>query len=379
MPRSTRRPLALVLTFAAAGLLALAPGATAAPRARMVHLRGTAYEFNSVHTMLAGATIKVDEFPSLQATVAADGTYDLAVPDGKDVTPYIIAAGHHSIYLQTFHTDGQDLEHVNFQVPSDGIYSALAALLKVPLGPDGNPAKCVIVSTFNTKNVRGLSYADFIAYGAHGVAGATATGSPALPPAIYFNENVIPDPTQTASSKDGGVLFLNVPDGVYTVSAHHPTTRFASFTATCRAGRLINANPEWGLHQLADDVPARLTGSFRQGRTRSLRITGLPAGATVTASCTGRRCPFTTKAVPVTGTSADVKRALGARLNRLRAGQTFDLAVAARPYNTRIFRMTIGRRGAPRRSTLCIPLGETRLRRTCEQGSPGPVPGLPHR
>ncbi|HWK17420.1 MAG TPA: hypothetical protein VNR66_08210 [Solirubrobacteraceae bacterium] len=57
-----RRPLRLV---AAAALLVAGPAAFAgaalgtgtAPA--MVHLRGTAYEFNSVHTMLAGATIRV--------------------------------------------------------------------------------------------------------------------------------------------------------------------------------------------------------------------------------------------------------------------------------------------------------------------------------
>jgi hypothetical protein len=99
-------------------------------------------------------------------------------------------------------------------------------------------------------NVRDLSFEDFVAYGAHGVAGATASARPALPDPIYFNESVIPDPSLTESSVDGGVLWLDVPAGVYRFRAHHPSARFASFIATCEPGRLVNANPPQGLYQL---------------------------------------------------------------------------------------------------------------------------------
>ena len=61
------------------------------------------------------------------------------MPDRARVTPYIDAPGYHRIYLQTFTTAGKDLERVNFQVPTDATYNALAALLKVPLDAGGNP------------------------------------------------------------------------------------------------------------------------------------------------------------------------------------------------------------------------------------------------
>jgi hypothetical protein len=89
------------------------------------------------------------------------------------VTPYIRASGYHSIFLQTFRPDGEDLERVNFQTPTEGVYRALAALLGVPLGPDGRARECAIVSTFNTRNVRDLSFRAFAAYG--------PTASPARP------------------------------------------------------------------------------------------------------------------------------------------------------------------------------------------------------
>ncbi len=364
MPRLSRRTVLSLLAAVGLGLLVAAPAAEAAA-AKTVHLRGTAYEFGMVHIMLAGATIKVDEFPALHATVATDGTYDLKVPDRTKVTPYIIATGHHTIYLQTFTTNGQDLEHVNFQVPSDGIYHALASFVGVPLGADDNPSQCVIVSTFSTKNVRGVSYADFIAYGAHGIAGATASGSPALPNPIYFNENVIPDTSKTESSKDGGVLFLDVPTGVYTITAHHPTTRFASFVATCQPGRLINANPSWGLHELATDVPAKIAATWKKASLRSLKVTGLPADAVITTTCTGKKCPFTNKEMTTTATSLNVREALGSAAGKLGAGQTLQVQVSAPAFNTKVVRWTLGAKGAPKTTDLCVPLGEEKALNRC--------------
>jgi hypothetical protein len=245
--------IARTIMMALAG--AALAGAVAAPAqaatSRAVHLRGTAYEFNKVETLLGGATIRVAGHPAWKAKVRSDGTYDLAVPArAKTVTPYITAAGYHTIYLQTFTLAGRDFANVNFQTPSTAVYQALVALLKVPVDAAGNPKACAIVSTFSTRNVRGVDFADFVAYGAHGVAGATATASPVLPTPIYFNASVIPDPAQQKSSKDGGVVWTGVPSGTYTIKAHHPTSRFASFVATCRPGRVVNANPPWGLHQL---------------------------------------------------------------------------------------------------------------------------------
>ena len=235
--------VAAVVFVAAAALTSAAP--------RTVHLRGTAYEFNNTRHRLGNATIRVAELPRIKVKTRANGTYDLVVPNRAKVTPYIQAAGFHTIYLQTFTTAGANLANVNFQTPSQAIYRALAGLLNVPLDRAGNLKRCAIVSTFSTRNVRNLSFSQFIAYGAHGIAGATASGRPRLPKPVYFNENVVPDRTQRASSKDGGVIWTGVPAGVYTVAAHHPTSRFASFVATCKPGRVVNANPPWGLYELS--------------------------------------------------------------------------------------------------------------------------------
>jgi hypothetical protein len=214
-----------------------------------VHIHGTAYTFDNQRP-IAGATVRIAELPGVSTTSQSDGAFDLAAPDGTKVTPYVDAAGHHRIYVQTFVTAGEDLERVNFQVPTQPTYFALAALLGVELDASGELVRCAIVSTFVNEAVRELSFPEFVAFGAHGVAGATATTTPALSDPTYFNESVIPDPALTESTIDGGVIWTEVPEGVYRIRGHHSTERFADFVATCKPGRIVNANPPQGLHQL---------------------------------------------------------------------------------------------------------------------------------
>ena len=71
-----------------------------------------------------------------------------------------------------------------------------------------------------------------------------------MPNPTYFNESVIPDASRTESSIDGGVVWPVVPRGVYRFAAHHPSTRFAPFRATCEPGRVVNANPPQGFYEL---------------------------------------------------------------------------------------------------------------------------------
>lgn len=367
-PRGPRRRGRVSLSIA---LVLIATATTpAGADARTVHLRGTAYEFNNTDVLLAGARIRIAEHPRLGTTVRRDGTYDLAVPGRATVTPYITAAGHRTIHLQTFRTDGEDLDRVNFQTPTEAVYRALAALLDVPLAPAGDLRDCAIVSTFSTRNVRDLSFRRFTAYGAHGVGGATAFAAPALPAPVYFNENVVPDPAQRRSSVDGGVVWTRVPTGVYTVRARHPSTRFASFVATCRPGRVVNANPPWGLHQLGRAMPATASARWSVSGAdmwlRSLRVAKLPGGATVRIRCAGRRCPFERRTVAKQGgSSLDLLGALGRDARRLRAGQTLEVLVTAHAHDGKLVRWRLRAARAPKPVTRCVPLGNTGPRPRC--------------
>jgi hypothetical protein len=346
----TRRGFVLLLV----SVVCLGAGAASAS-ARPVHIRGTAYEFNNTKVRLGGATIRVAERPRIRATVRRDGSYDLVVPDRASITPYITAAGYHTIYLQTFRTAGEDLARVNFQTPTEPIYRALATLLDVPLDANGELLQCGIVSTFSTRNVRDLSFPGFTGYGAHGVAGAMASATPSLPDPVYFNENVIPDPLQELSSIDGGVVWTRVPTGVYRIRAHHPSTRFASFVATCKPGRVVNANPPWGLHELGKPNPAQVALDWNGIELSRFRITHLPPRATVRISCAGKGCPFKRRSA----------RTLGPAARKVRAGQTIEVRVTAHAYDGKLirYRLLTGPRAIV--LTRCIPLGNTKPRPRC--------------
>jgi hypothetical protein len=334
----------------------------ASPVAAAVHLRGTAYEFNST-PVIAGATIRVAELPSARAVTRADGSYELAVPDRHRITPYIVAPGYHTIYLQTFTTAGQDLANVNFQTPTENVYKALVALLGVPVDANGDVSQCAIVSTFNTRNVRDLDYRQFRAYGAHGVPGATAFGVPTLPPATYFNASVLPDPSQPVSSEDGGVVWVAVAPGTYRISGQAPGTAFAPFTATCAPGRVVNASPPWGLYQLSPASPAQLTARWEGTTLRSLRVANLPAGSTLRASCAGAGCPFAQRKTRPRGSSVTWLRD-----TRFRAGQTLEVTASSHAYNATVRRYRIAGTGTPRGRTLCVPDGLSRPQRRCRTG-----------
>ncbi|MQA75210.1 MAG: hypothetical protein GEU88_12840 [Solirubrobacterales bacterium] len=246
--------MATTLAGALATLAAVVPALPSeADAARQtVTLSGRAYAFNHMDTPLAGATIRVRELPRLAATTDARGDYALEVPDEANLTPYIAPPpGYNEIDLQTFHPRGSSIENANFQVPADAEYNGLAALLSVPIGADGRPRRCVIVTTASARNVRGVDYETFEARTPHGVAGATAHAEPGLGSPIYFNDSVIPDPSRSETSGDGGIIWTGVPAGVYRVATEGASTRFASFLATCEPGRIVNANPPWGAYELA--------------------------------------------------------------------------------------------------------------------------------
>jgi hypothetical protein len=79
------------------------------------------------------------------------------------------------------------------------------------------------------------------------------TIDPALPPEhgpVYFNAQVIPQPDRVDTSEDGGVLFTNVPAGMYTLRASKPGVTFEDVVVTCDPDVLVNPSPPYGLQAL---------------------------------------------------------------------------------------------------------------------------------
>ncbi len=221
----------------------------------MVTISGNAYAFvfDGNTDRLEGARIGIAELPGLETTAGPNGAYRLKVPDDTAITPFAEADGYYPTHLQTFRTSGSDLGQVNFQMPRLDIYRALAAVAGAELDPETDRlAHSAIVSTFF--EVAGRNLPDFDAFHdfrPHGVAGSTAELSPPAAEAIYFNADVIPEQGLEHSSRDGGVLWKDIPAGTYEITGLNPQTGHAGFVATCEPGRLVNAGPPWGLYELA--------------------------------------------------------------------------------------------------------------------------------
>lgn len=207
---------------------------------------GDAFAFNEgVDARVEGGHVFVLEDPTLEATTDATGHFVIeGVPIGSDLTLVLEHEDFIPIQTGTHTVPAEGLERLTFQAVHPYIRDALAGVLELEL----DPTRCQMVTTV-TRVGRSL-YDE----GAHGQAGATVTIEPALPSEsgpIYFNADVIPDRTVTATSDDGGVLFVNVPEGEYTWTASAEGMEFSTVRMKCRAGFLVNASPPWGLQRLS--------------------------------------------------------------------------------------------------------------------------------
>lgn len=237
-------PWALAFILVAAGLVT-APGCDEGEDGpATATVTGTAFAFalpGEDYGLVAGGTVSLLEVPDVMATTASDGTFTIeGVPADQSLTFVLEAEGFPETSTKTFDAIGRDLDRVTFQVPDDGLFDTLASFLGIT--PD--PQMCQIVSTVTRV---GKSLFDD---GAHGEEGATVRIDPVPSEGegpIYFGGDVLPDRTLTETSDDGGVLFVNLPPGTYTLSAQKGGMTFESVVVECRAGVLVNASPPYGL------------------------------------------------------------------------------------------------------------------------------------
>lgn len=207
-------------------------------------VEGNAFIFNGAADGVEGAHVFVLEDPSLEATTDAEGYFLIeGVPVGSDVSLVMEHPDYIPIQTGTHTVPEAGLSRITFQAVTPTIEEQLAALLMLTI----DESACQMVTTV-TRVGRSLYEP-----GAHGEAGATVTIDPPLPESsgpIYFNAGVIPDRSLTETSEDGGVLFVNVPEGEYTWTATKDGATFTSVRMKCRAGVLINASPPAGLQRL---------------------------------------------------------------------------------------------------------------------------------
>ena len=189
-----------------------------------------------------GGRVTILEHPGREYVVAdAEGrfVFDDLIP-GTWVTLALAHPDFHPIQTETITLPPGGAERVTFQAADAVTVAAFSGIL----GLDLDPERCQMVTTVT--DVGGTLWGG----DERGEAGVTVTVEPPLPAEhgpIYFNANVLPDRSLTETSRDGGVLFVNVPPGEYTWTAHKEGLVFRQIRMGCRAGWLTNASPPWGL------------------------------------------------------------------------------------------------------------------------------------
>jgi len=240
-----RGPAAVPSGMRSSSLVALCLAVGACGGDDGVTIDGDAFLFNGgtgLDGRVPGATVTLVEHPDRHVTTAADGHFQFTGFAEGDEATFELAYANHAIQTGTLTVGSAPIERVTFQVVHEAIYANIADML----GITPEPSKCQIVTTVTRV---GKSLYD---EGAHGEAGATVTISPPLAGEgpIYFNASVLPQRGLTETSEDGGVLFLQVPPGEYTLTATKTGVTFRPVRMKCRAGYLVNASPPWGLQAL---------------------------------------------------------------------------------------------------------------------------------
>lgn len=278
-----------LMSFGISALLVLALGlggcgsenTEAVPPSVDVSMGGIAWGFTlpgaGGYDRIVGATVSILEMPELSTTTNDQGEFTIAgIPSGTDATFVLEHEDYPLAQTKTHTVPTDDVTDLTFQVPSNDLY----ALIEIGLEITSDPDKCQMVSTFTRL---GKTIGDS---GPHGQAGAVLGIE--LPDdasieegPIYFNEDVLPDPTRSYSSLDGGVLILNADPGEYTLSAscvsdpdlveeffaEYPAeempdddlrcqtedVEFESVRMKCRGGVFVNASPSYGLQALAPE------------------------------------------------------------------------------------------------------------------------------
>ncbi|MBW2191543.1 MAG: hypothetical protein JRG93_18545, partial [Deltaproteobacteria bacterium] len=239
-----------------------------------VSFSGIAWSFQlpgNPYGRISGAKVSILEMPDLETTSNMDGEFTIeGLPVGSQATLVLEHENHPLTYTKTHTVPDTDLDNLTFQIPTNLLFGLIAdGLVDGGIVEGIDPTKCQIVSTF-TRFGKTIG-----SPGHHGEPGATLSIAPANNAEagpIYFGDDVIPDPTRTYSSLDGGVLLVNVEPGDYTLSAscvQDPTdliaeyppedhdgeslrcqtedVQFESILMKCQPGVFLNASPSYGL------------------------------------------------------------------------------------------------------------------------------------
>ncbi len=192
-----------------------------------------------------GAEVYVYEAPELRTTVSAEDGHAFeitGIPEDVELTLAVVHPDYFPHLTATLPVGDGDLEDISFQAVSHTIATLAAALLGADVSDESRCQMSTTVSALGAENVW-----------APGEPGATVTTDPTVPieqGPWYFDENVIPDPTLTETTTDGGVIIVDAEPGTYLWNAHKDGVSFEQLKLRCVGGWLTNASPPWGLNVL---------------------------------------------------------------------------------------------------------------------------------
>lgn len=218
----------------------------------MVPVSGFARSFISSYPIV-GATITVLENGQQLYTDSKGHFGPFPWPVGKPITLQCEKKGSWWTGYQTIQTatltvppegihDQNPLKNISFQVPSNIAFT----LFPLAMGITIDRGACQIAATITPPNT---TLDDL----PQGEAGVEVVLSPD-PKAQSFYFGIIPFLHKTnpferglkVTSLDGGVAFLNVPEGIYTLTARKPGYEFTEVTIQATKGALINVSPPQG-------------------------------------------------------------------------------------------------------------------------------------
>ncbi|MFO0547227.1 MAG: carboxypeptidase-like regulatory domain-containing protein [Polyangiaceae bacterium] len=191
---------------------------------------------------VSGATVTVLEHPDLTVVTGDDAHFRFDdLEEGTDFTLVVEHPDYKTTQTATVKLTENGVYPFSVQVVPVTLFTALSTLVPLPIDED---QYCIVAST--VARMGGSLYVH-LRQGAAGAAVSLEPAAPAESGPIYFNESVLPDQDQPATSKDGGILFYRVPPGDYVMSGSRADTVFNEVRFQCRAGIIVNAGPPLGL------------------------------------------------------------------------------------------------------------------------------------
>lgn len=191
---------------------------------------------------ISGATVSILEHPEKTVVTGADAHFRFDdLEEGSAVTLVASHPDFKTSRTATVTLGARGVQPFSVQMVPTGLFNALAAI--VPMPPELDKY-CAIAST-----VARMGGSLFV-HLRQGMPGVTVQLTPAVPQEsgpIYFDEQVLPNVAQKATTIDGGVLFYRVPPGDYTMTASRGGATFNQVKIRCEAGVIVNAGPPLGL------------------------------------------------------------------------------------------------------------------------------------